>query len=59
MSTLLESLRKKIPDWRYEAKQLLEEKGDKVVSNVTVAQAYGGMRGVKGLVCDTSAVSAD
>ncbi len=59
MSTLLESLSKKIPDWRYEAKQLLEEKGDKVVSNVTVAQAYGGMRGVKGLVCDTSAVSAD
>ena len=59
MSILLETLSKKIPDWRYEAKQLLEEKGDKVVSNVTVAQAYGGMRGVKGLVCDTSAVSAD
>ena len=59
MPTLLETLSKKIPDWRYEAKQLLEEKGDKVVSNVTVTQAYGGMRGVKGLVCDTSAVSAD
>ena len=59
MSTLLESLSKKIPNWRDEAKQLLEDKGDKVVSNVTVAQAYGGMRGVKGLVCDTSAVSAD
>ncbi len=59
MSKILETLSKKIPDWRYEAKQLLEEKGDKVISNVTVAQAYGGMRGVKGLVCDTSAVSAD
>lgn len=59
MPNLLETLSKKIPDWRYEAQQLLEEKGDKVVSNVTVAQAYGGMRGVKGLVCDTSAVSAD
>ena len=59
MSILLETLSKKIPDWRYEAKQLLDEKGDKVISNVTVAQAYGGMRGVKGLVCDTSAVSAD
>lgn len=59
MPTLFEALDKKIPDWRKEAKQLLEEKGDKVVSNVTVAQAYGGMRGVKGLVCDTSAVSAD
>jgi citrate synthase len=59
MSKLLETLSKKIPDWRYEAKQLLEKKGDQVVSNVTVAQAYGGMRGVKGLVCDTSAVSPD
>ena len=59
MSILQETLSKKIPDWRYEAKQLLEDKGDKVISNVTVAQAYGGMRGVKGLVCDTSAVSAD
>lgn len=59
MPTLLETLSKKIPNWRYEAKQILEEKGDKVVSNVTVAQAYGGMRGVKGLVCDTSAVSPD
>ena len=59
MSILLETLSKKIPVWRDEAKQLLEEKGDKVVSNVTVAQAYGGMRGVKGLVCDTSAVSPD
>jgi citrate synthase len=59
MSLLLKTLNEKIPAWRDEAKQLLEEKGDKVVSNVTVAQAYGGMRGVKGLVCDTSAVSAD
>ena len=59
MSTLLKVLSKKVPDWRYEAKQLIEEKGSQVVSNVTVSQAYGGMRGVKGLVCDTSAVSAD
>ena len=59
MSILLDSLNKKIPVWRNEAKQIIEEKGDKVISNVTVAQAYGGMRGVKGLVCDTSAVSAD
>jgi len=59
MSTLLNILNSKIPAWRDEAKQLLEEKGDKILSNVTVAQAYGGMRGVKGLVCDTSAVSPD
>lgn len=59
MSILLKTLNNKIPDWRDEAKLLLEEKGDKIVSSVTVAQAYGGMRGVKGLVCDTSAVSPD
>ncbi len=59
MATLFETLSNKIPDWRYEAKQIIDEKGDHVISNVTVQQAYGGMRGVKGLVCDTSAVSAD
>lgn len=59
MSILKEKLRYKIPEWRYEAKQLIDNHGDKVISTVTVAQAYGGMRGVKGLVCDTSSVSAD
>ncbi len=56
MSTLLNTLSKKIPDWRNEAKQLLEEKGDKIVSNVTVAQAYGGMRGVIASAAETSGV---
>ncbi len=59
MSTLIETLTKKVPEWRTEARQLLDEKSDNVISNVTVSQAYGGMRGVKALVCDTSAVSAD
>ncbi|MBC8323166.1 MAG: citrate (Si)-synthase [Candidatus Marinimicrobia bacterium] len=59
MSLLINKLCDKIPDWRYEAKQIIDEKGDSIINNVTVQQAYGGMRGVKGLVCDTSAVSAD
>lgn len=59
MSMLMQKLSKKIPDWRYEAKQIIDEKGDHVISNVTVQQSYGGMRGVKGLICDTSSVSAD
>lgn len=59
MSLLIQKLSKKIPDWRYEAKQIIDEKGDQVISNVTVRQSYGGMRGVKGLICDTSSVSAD
>ncbi len=59
MSHLYETLRKKIPEWRYEVKQLIDAKGDVAISNVTLAQAYGGMRGVIGLVCDTSSVSPD
>lgn len=59
MSHLYETLRKKIPEWRYEVKQLIDARGDVAISNVTLAQAYGGMRGVKGLVCDTSSVSPD
>jgi citrate synthase len=44
---------------RDEIRQLLKEHGDKVVSEVTIKQVYGGMRGVKGLVCDTSVVPPD
>ncbi len=44
---------------RDEIRQLLKEHGDQVVSQVTIKQVYGGMRGVKGLVCDTSVVPPD
>jgi citrate synthase len=33
--------------------------GEKVISQVSVVQAIGGMRGVKGMVCDTSVVEPD
>ena len=56
---LQEQLTKKIPLWQEELKQVLEENGEKVISNVTVSQAVKGMRGVRSLICDTSAVSAD
>lgn len=59
MANLFDILNEKIPVWRDEAKAILDEKSDNVISEVTVNQAYGGMRGVKGLVCDTSAVSPD
>lgn len=59
MSTIFNVLQEKIPEWRFEVKSLLEKKGIKDISSVTVNQAYGGMRGVKGLVCDTSAVDPD
>ena len=59
MGKLKEHLSKKIPDWRYNYRQLLDEKGDQVTSTVTINTAYSGMKGVKGMICDTSSVTAD
>ena len=56
---LQEQLISKIPKWQEDLKLVLSEKGDKVISDVTVSQAVKGMRGVKSLICDTSTVSAD
>ena len=49
----------KIPQWQEDIKSNLKDKGDKVVGDVTVAQTYGGMRGIIGLTCETSSVSPD
>ncbi|MFH2052287.1 MAG: citrate (Si)-synthase [bacterium] len=59
MAKLQNALAKKIPVWREEIRDLVKTKGDKVLSEATVAQAYGGMRGVKAMVCDTSEVPPD
>ena len=59
MAALKETLAQKIPGWREEIAALVKEHGDKEISKVTLKQVYGGMRGVRGLVCDTSSVSAD
>ena len=59
MSILLNKLEEKIPNWRNDVKSLVSESGSSVIGEVTLKQVYGGMRGVKGLVCDTSSVSAD
>ena len=59
MATLQETLANKIPVWREEIANVKKQYGDKVVSQVTLNQAYGGMRGVKGMVCDTSVVEPD
>ncbi|HNO76933.1 MAG TPA: citrate (Si)-synthase [Phycisphaerae bacterium] len=59
MGTLQETLRAKIPQWREEIAEVKATMGDKVISEVTVNQAYGGMRGVKCMVCDTSVVDPD
>ena len=49
----------KIPQWQEDIKSNLKDKGDKIVGEVTVAQTYGGMRGIIGLTCETSSVSPD
>ncbi|MDP6532553.1 MAG: citrate (Si)-synthase [Candidatus Marinimicrobia bacterium] len=59
MGQLQDTLRQQIPGLQSRAKELISEKGSAVISEVTVSQAYGGMRGVRGFVCDTSSVSAD
>ena len=53
---LKEKFAAQIPGLREQAKMLAKEYGDRVISECTVAQAMGGMRGVKGMVCDTSYV---
>jgi len=59
MSLLKQELSKQIPTVQNEIKQLIIDKGDEKISDVTVAQAFSGLRGIKAFVCDTSSVSAD
>jgi len=59
MATLKNKLAKMIPPLRDELKAIGKKHGNKKISDVTVAQAYGGMRGVKGMICDTSVVYPD
>ncbi|RKY83709.1 citrate (Si)-synthase [candidate division KSB1 bacterium] len=56
MAKLKDKLAEQIPNLREEIRSIIKEHGDKVISEVTVKQAYGGMRGVKAMICDTSLV---
>lgn len=51
---LKELLAKKIVQTQNEIKALVKDFGSKVISEATVEQAYGGMRGVKCMVWETS-----
>jgi citrate synthase len=59
MLGLKEKLQQQIPALREEVRKLVKGHGEAIISQVTVSQAFGGMRGVKGLVCDTSVVDPD
>ncbi len=41
-----------------EMKEMLKEHGDKKIGEVTLAQVYQGMRGITGLVTETSLLDA-
>ncbi len=59
MATLKERLSELIPIKRNILKNLAKEYGNTVISNVTVEQALGGLRGINCLLCDTSSVELD
>lgn len=59
MATIQTTLARKIPEWREEIAALIREHGDEKISDVSVRQAYGGMRGIKSMICDTSDVPPD
>jgi citrate synthase len=59
MPDIRKKLSSKIEGWRREEKEILEKAGSKELSNVTISQAFGGMRGVRALICDTSRVPND
>lgn len=57
MSKLMkERLASQLPALREEAKSIAKNHGSKVIGQVAIEQLYGGMRGIKGLICDTSEV---
>ena len=53
---LKDTFQSKIGPMQDRVRGLVKEHGDKVISEVTVQQAYGGMRGVKCIVTETSAL---
>ena len=60
MSKILkEKLSSQIPALKDEAKSIVKNSGAKNIDTVIIDQLYGGMRGIKGLVCDTSSVGLD
>ena len=59
MSMLKKVLRGQISLVRDDIKALIDKSGDSQISNVTVAQAFSGLRGIKAFVCDTSSVDPD
>jgi len=59
MERFKRKIKESIERQREEIKQLRDKYGDSHVDCVSVRQLFGGMRGVQGLICNTSYVSPD
>jgi len=61
MSHLKKVLAEQVPAMRNDIKAFLKQHGDKKLEGqeATIGHAYGGMRGLKAMVCDTSEVPPD
>src|SRR5215475_8668246 len=58
IGNLKESFKKKADIAALEIKEILKQHGDKKIGEVTLAQIYQGMRGITGLVSETSLLDA-
>ncbi len=58
MGVIKDKFKEKAEQANTEIKELLKEHGNKVIGEVTLAQIYQGMRGITGLVSETSLLDA-
>eukprot|EP00106_Octopus_bimaculoides_P011928 XP_014779370.1 PREDICTED: citrate synthase, mitochondrial-like [Octopus bimaculoides] len=58
-TNLKDVLEKKIPEKQKEVIEFRKQYGNTKIGEVTVDQVFGGMRGIKGLVTETSVLDAD
>lgn len=58
MDPLKQKFREKSLALSQEVKAMLKEHGDKVIDEVTISQAYGGMRDIKSMIWETSLLDA-
>ena len=59
MELIKERFKQKADQVVAEIKQMLKEHGNKVIGEVTLSQIYQGMRGMTGLVTETSLLDAN
>src|SRR6476620_317212 len=59
MGYVKDSFKAKADEQLKEIKSIIEQHGNKVLDQVTVAQAYQGMRGIPGLVTETSLLDSN